>query len=499
MPTIKELFYKKAHGSNHHWWAFSVTSVSCIITTYDIGAVSICLPRVMTSFQTSLGVVSWVLLSYLLTNTSLLLPASRLGDMIGRKKIYIVGFIVFVSGSALCGFAQSAAQLILFRIFQAAGAAMLQTNTFAIISAVFPAKDRGKGLGFEATVASIGVTSGPAIGGLIVDTLGWRGIFFLNIPLGLAGIVMAHLILKEEIISEPPEKRTSGHFDLAGASLATLAIGSLLVCLTLGQGGNWSSWKTLLFLGLAALALITFPWLESGRTHPMVDIKLFKNRTFAFSNAARLISFIALSASALLMPFFLQLVLGYSPFQAGLLIAPASLVMAVASPISGWLTNRINTRTLTSIGMGLTGLSFYGMSRLTPLSGYMDILGLLGLLGLGMAIFQTPNNTAVMDSVPRKSFGVASGILAVVRESGRSLGTALASTIVVSSMFASVGKVSLYELKREGAVLQGGDILWALADGIEKTFIIASFFCIIGILFSVVIGKTERDRGTFGF
>ena len=493
--NIKKTFYKSVHGPKHHWWALSVTSLGAIITTYDTGAVNISLPQVMTSYQTNISTVSWVLLSYLLTTTSLLLPAGRLGDFIGRKKIYILGFIIFIAGSALCGISQSPWQLILFRILQGVGASMLQTNSFAIVAAVFPVRQRGKGLGFNSTLAAIGITSGPAIGGLIVHIVGWRGIFFLNIPVGLVGTVLAHLVLKEELVSPPPTEKHQRHFDLAGAGLASVGIVSLMIGLSLGQKGNWHSTNTLLFLGCAAFALAAFPWFESRRKHPLVDIKLFKNRTFVFNNVARLICFLATSSNSLLMPFFLQVISGYSPFKAGLFIAPLSVVFALISPISGWLTNYITTRILTSIGMAIMGLSLYSFSQLNPSSGYSDILGGLLLLGLGVGLFQTPNNTSVMDSVPKESFGIASGILALVRQTGHALGIAIASTIVVTSMYSTVGKISLYSIKRGARVLEQGDALAAFSDGIGKAFFFASLLCILGVIFSLIRGKTERDTG----
>lgn len=493
---LRKAFYKTVHGPNHHWWAFSVTSMGTFMTTYDMGAVNISLPSVMASFQTDLSAVSWVLLSFLLTSTALLLPAGRLGDMIGRKKIYNLGFIFFITGSALCGLSQSTVQLILFRMLQAVGASMLQTNSFAIISAVFPERERGKGLGFGSTIAGIGLTSGPVIGGLLVDALGWRGIFFLNVPIGLVGTVLAYVILKEEIVSTSSKKRAHGRFDMAGACLVTVAISSLLIGLSLGQKGNWSAWETRFFLSTAVLVLIAFPWFESRRAHPLVDITLFKNRNFAFNNAARFICFVVLTTAALLMPFFLQLILGYSPSHSGLLIAPATLVMAVSAPVAGWLTNHISSRILTFVGMTFMGLSLYGMSQLNASSGYSGIVGLLLLLGLGNGIFQTPNNTSIIDSVARERFGIASGIMALTRVAARAFGASLASTIVVGSMFSVAGNVSLYSLKHGGALTEGGDaLLSAFAQGIGKAFFFASLLCILGVIFSLIRSGTERDRG----
>lgn len=487
-------FYRTVHGHNHHWWVFSVTSIGTFMNTYDLGAVNISLPQMMASFQTSFTLATWVLLAYLLTSTVLLLPAGRLADMIGRKKVYNLGFLIFALGSGLCGLSQDPTQLIIFRVIQASGISLVQTSSFAITAAVFPEKELGKGLGFGMTMAAIGASSGPALGGLIVDMVGWRGIFFLNVMVALIGTLLGYLIIQEKVVSTISAK-TTRHFDLGGAVLSGVAVSSLLLGLSFWQEGSWSSWQTLFFLGVAAGTTAVFPWYEIRQAHPLVDMKLLKNRNFAFNNTARFIFFLALSANVLLMPFFLQIIQGYSPLQAGLLIAPMNVVIALVSPVAGWLTNHITSRTLASAGMAIIGLSFYLQSQLTSTSSPTDVLVALLLLGLGYGIFQTPNNTSVMDSVPREKFGLASGILSLVRQTGQSVGVALASTIVLTTMFPIVGRVSLFSLKREQALLGQADALNAFAAGIQQAFLAAALLCAVAVVFCLMRSKTARDEG----
>ncbi|MDP2646324.1 MAG: MFS transporter [Desulfobacterales bacterium] len=492
--NLKEAVSNRFHGPNYHWWALAVTCLGTFMSAYDGGAVGISLPRIMTSFKTSLTMVSWVLLSYLLVTSALLLPTGRMGDIWGRKKIFSLGFAIFFTGSALCGLSQNQMQLILFRIFQALGAAMLQTSSFAIVTSVFPERDRGKALGYFASMAAVGITSGPAIGGLIVSTLGWRSIFFLNVPLGLIGTVLAQLILKDETFPEK-SKKTLKHFDLPGACISAVAICGLLIGLTLGRQGNWFAYETCLSLGTAVAAMVIFPWFESRRAYPLVDMALFKNRTFSLNMIARFICFLGTSCTALLMPFFLQIILGFSAFKAGLLIAPVSLVYGIFSPISGWLANYIRTQILSSAGMGLMALAFYLLSRLDLSSDYPGVLGRFVLLGIGWSIFQTPNNTSIMDSVERNRFGITSGILAFVRQTGMALGVALGSTIVVASMFSTVGRVSIYSLKQDRGLLENTDALIAFSAGIGKAFWVVCLLCILGGVTTLLIGTTARDRG----
>ncbi|MDP2644524.1 MAG: MFS transporter [Desulfobacterales bacterium] len=494
LQKLKEAVYHKIQGPNQHWWGLAVVCMGTFMSTYDTGAVSVSLPLVMISFKTGLTMVSWVLIAYLLVSSSLLLPAGYLADILGRKKIYNTGFIVFILGSTLCGLSQNQVQLIIFRSFQAVGAAMLQTSSFAIVTSAFPARDRGRGLGFLSSMAAIGITSGPAIGGFIADTFGWRGIFFLNVPLGLAGAVMTYLVLQEDV-SPKPSSGLLQKFDLPGACISALAICSLLVGLTLGQRGNWSSFETLFFLGTGIAAMIIFPWYEAHRGNPLVDMALFKSRTFTVNNIARFICFLSTAATSLLMPFYLQVVLGFSPFQAGLLIAPISLIHAVLSPLSGWLANYIRTQVLSSCGMAIMALGLYLLSRLNLSYGVRDILLRLVLFGIGYGIFQTPNNTSIMDSVDRKMYGITSGIMAFVRQTGHALGAAMASAIVVTSMFSRVGSVSIYSLKRDRGLLADADALLAFAAGIGNAFLVVALLCSLGVVISLMRGKTVRDQG----
>ncbi len=492
--SIKQTFNNAVRGKNHHWWVLWVTSCGTFMTTYDLGAVSMSLPQIMASFKTSLAFTAWVLLAQLLTSTALLLPAGRLGDIVGRKKVYNIGFLIFITGSALAGLSQNLAQLVMFRILQASGAAMLQTNNFAIVAAVFPDRDRGKGLGTHAALAAIGATAGPALGGLILGLVGWRGIFFLNVPVGLMGALLAYIILDEKRVS-PPREKVVRSFDFPGAAIATVAVGSLLLGLSFGQERSWGAMETRFLLLTSAVALVAFPLFESRQRHPLVDTALLRNRTFAFNQTARLIMFLAIASTILLMPFYMQVVMGYSPFQTGMVIAPMSVVVGAVSPVSGWLTNRIATRFLSAFGMAVMGFGLFLTAQLTPSSTSGDIVWRVILIGIGHGVFQTPNNTSIMDSVGRESFGISSGIMSLVREIGRAVGTSLASVIVVSSMFSVVGPISLWSLKRQGASALDGAAILAFADGISKAFLAGALLCIPGIILCLTRGKTARDRG----
>jgi EmrB/QacA subfamily drug resistance transporter len=492
---LKRALYGVVHGPNHQWWALSVIAMGTFMATLSNSIINIGLPNIMEYFNASLTATEWVVLVYLLTTTALLLPAGRLSDLVGRKKTWILGLSIFTLFSAAAGASQTATQLIIIRGFQAVGAAMTMANGFALTATVFPAQKRGKAMGIVNAVAAIGVTSGPALGGLLLTAFGWRAIFYLNIPLGTIVVLMATLILREELVSTPKEQLEK-HFDIPGALLLGVGITSLLVGLSFGQEGNWSSPWVRLALLVAFVSFIAFPQLELRRQTPLVDLRLLKNRLFMGGNIARLMSFMSISAFTLLMPFYLQLVLGYRPLKAGLLMTPATLAIAFVSPVSGWLANKVSPRILCSAGLAISSLAFFWLSTLSLGASYIDVLSPLILLGLGQGMFQAPNTTSIMNAVPRESLGITSGFLALMRQIGHSLGIATAGALVAVSMVSVVGHASLHGLRAEMTSPDSGTVLLALADGIGKAYFAAGVMSVIGIVASLVRGSSARaERG----
>lgn len=486
---LKNAFYGVVHGPNHRWWAVSAIAMGSFMSTLSSSIVNITLPKMMEYFGASLTAAEWIVLAYLLTTTALLLPMGRLSDLVGRKKIWILGFLVFTIFSALAGASQTATQLIIVRALQAVGASMLMANSFALTAAVFPARERGKAMGFTNAAVALGTTSGPPLGGLLVTLFGWRSIFYINVPVGIVAILMASLILREELVSTPKEK-VEKHFDFLGAGVVAVFITSLLIGLSFGQEGNWSSiWVRLAFL-VALVSFIVFPQIELRRRSPLVDLSLLKNRLFLAGNLARLMSALAVSANTLLTPFFLQLVLGYKPLEAGLLMTPTALITAFTSPISGWLSDKISPRILCSTGLAIKTLGFFKLGTLSLSASYGDVLTCLVLLGLGHGLFQSPNSTSIMNAVPRERLGITSGFMALMRQTGHSLGFAIAGALVAVSMVSVVGHASLHGLQAEMASPDRMRILLAFAGGIRIAYFAAGGACIIAILASLFRGSS---------
>lgn len=473
-------------GENHKWWVLATVGVGVLMATLDASIVNIALPTILEDLNTNLLFVQWVLEAYLLAITVLLLPFGRLSDIVGRKRVYSAGFLIFVLGSGLSGFSRTAEELIAFRVLQAVGAAMILANGFAIVTAVFPPWQRGTALGSLGTVVAAGFALGPTVGGLLIDSLGWPWIFYVNVPIGIIGTTAAWVILNERVLSGG-RRQSPQRFDFAGAVLSVLALLALLMALTLGPEVGWIS-PLVLLLG-AAFVLLTaaFFVVEARLEQPLVDLSLFRRRTFTAGNVAGIMAFLAISANAFLMPFYLQLVQGYSPLQAGLLLTPTALVLAVVAPISGWLSDRIGARILSSVGLAINGVALLLLGSLSVDASYTQVLYWLLLLGFGQGMFQAPNNSSVMGDVPRDRLGIGSGILSMVRNLGQVVGLAVSASFLLGSLATVGGPSSL------GAIELGTlpsktnpELLSAFMVGFHDAYLAATGFAAVGVVASLV-------------
>lgn len=478
-------------GSRHKWWVLAVIDIGILMATLDASIVNIALPTILSSLRTTLVAAEWVLEAYLLTITALLLPFGRLADMFGRKKVYTIGFTVFTVGSVLCGLSPNVEGLIGFRVLQAVGAAMIMANGFAIVTAVFPATQRGVALGINGTVVATGFTLGPTIGGLLIATLGWRSIFFVNLPVGIVGTLAAVAILNERLVTHSEGGRRP-NFDVAGAVLSTCALLALLVGLNAGPDLGWASPVALASFALFFVLGAGWVVVESHKEDPLVDLSIFRRRTFSAGNLAGLLSFLAISANAFLMPFFLQLVLGYSPIQAGLLMTPTALVMAVIAPVSGWLSDRVGARLLSSVGLAINGAALLLLGTLTAGAHYSEVLRWLVLLGLGQGLFQSPNNSSVMGDVPRAQLGVGSGLLSMVRNVGQVVGIAVSASFLLSSLSRVTGDGGMGSLATVTPGSMAPAFLAAFIQGMHTAYWAAAVFAAVGVAASLVRGARTR-------
>lgn len=420
---------------HYKWLVMGVVALGTLMATIDSSVVNIALPVISRQFHAGITSAVWVTLSYLLTVTVLLLIFGRLGDLLGRQRVYGWGFLVFTIGSALCGLSGSLGQLIFFRAVQAVGAAMMFANGGAIITAVFPASERGRALGINGSVVSTGLALGPSLGGFLLDWAGWRSIFYINLPIGLTGMLaMRFLLHPEEAGPEHPR------FDFWGAFLLGAGLLAFTLALTQGRQVGWDSLWVVGGLALAGLSLGAFLLQERRAAHPMIDLNLFRNRLFTAANAAGFLNFVAGFSNVLLMPFYLQQLKGFSPSQAGLMMTAVPLTTLFVAPLSGWLSDRLGSVGLSSGGLFLNAVGFLWLSRLDGTVSPAEVTWRLILVGVGNGLFQSPNNSAVMGAVPRPRLGVASGFIALVRNLGMVTGLAIAGAVFEARQAALQGQ-----------------------------------------------------------
>lgn len=450
----------------YKWKAMLTIWVGIFMATLDASIVNVALPTLTEYFNTEITTIEWVIMAYLLTITSLLLSLGRLSDMFGRKNIFASGLAVFTLGSGLCALSASEGQLILFRVVQGIGAAMMMATGVAIVTNAFPPKERGKAMGFIGTVVAIGSMAGPVIGGFLIESVGWQAIFYINIPVGIIGVAVALNTLRKDEITKGQT------FDIPGALALFIGLVSLLLALSRGQELGWRSRYIILLFILSIVFFILFIVIEARAKQPVMELRHFRNRQFAFASISTLISFIAMFGVMLLMPFFLEGELGYSTQEVGMAFLALPLVMSVTSPASGWISDRTNSYVLSSMGIGVASISILSLGFLSSGSSFVDVVFRLSLLGLGMGLFQAPNNSIIMGSLPKEQLGIAAGTLGTMRNMGMVIGVAV-SGAVFSSRYAFYGGT-------------GASFLPAFKD----TYIVSAIICGIAVLTSLV--RTER-------
>ncbi len=423
---------KQAAGARGKWVILLAVGVGTFMSALDHSIVNTILPVVREEFHAGITTIEWVVTIYLLTIGGLLLTFGRLGDLRGNKPVYLSGFGLFLFGSLLSGRAVSPGFLIGARAVQGLGAAMLAANSPAILTKGFPAQERGRALGIQSMMTYLGLTAGPSLGGWLAATAGWRSVFYVNIPVGLLALFLGYRYIPREARPEAGEG-----FDTSGALLFFGGLVVLLYGLSVGPDWGWSSAHLILLL-LGAVALLgAFLAVERRAVSPMLDLTLFRSRTFSVATVSAVLNYVCLFSVVFLMPFYLIQGRGLSPAQAGLVLTAYPVVMALSAPASGWLSDRIGSRLLSSLGMGIMSAGLLLLAALRPDSDYGQVAFSLGVVGLGTGIFVSPNSSALMGAAPRARQGIAAGILATARNTGMMLGVGAAGAIFASVTVAS--------------------------------------------------------------
>lgn len=393
-----------------------------ILGPIDASIVNTILPTITQSFHVDISTAQWVTMIYLLIISSLLLFYGRLGDILGYRKVYLFGLGGFVVASGLCSLASTIRWLIAFRALQGLTAGLTMAVPFAIVTASFPPEERGKALGINAISISVGLALGPSLGGFITSLANWRLVFLINVPIGLAALVWGYLVI-------PKLKGEPGKVDAAGVVTAFISLFSILFFVRRLQSHGMDQVSGLVLLA-AVSAGAAFFRIESTSRQPLLDLDLFRNQTFSFANVSALLNFMAQYVMVFITPFFLQRLLEYPPNRVGLVMTAFPLATITMAPFSGSLSDRVGSRTPACIGAAICTVALLLMSRLTDLSGGMDVAWRLALFGIGTGLFQSPNHSAVMGNAPRSHLGVASGILGTMRNVGMVFGVAAGGAVL---------------------------------------------------------------------
>lgn len=445
--------------------ALFIAVLAGFITPFDLSAVNIALPAIGAEFGMDAVALGWIPTAYLLSSAVFLVPFGRIADLYGRKKVCLAGLLTFAISSLLMVFSPFTLALILFRVMQGAGAALIFGTAVAILTSVTPPGERGKALGIYTTSVYLGLSLGPFIGGFLTQHLGWRSIFLVNIPTGAAAIAL--LLWKLE--GEWADGR-GGDFDLKGA----VVYGIMLVTLIYGLSSLPSPPGIALIL-VSLVFLLLFLWHEWQTKCPLLDLTLLReNRPFAFSNLAAFLNYGATFAVTFFLSLYLQYVRGFSPSYAGVVLVTQPLVQAILSPAAGRLSDRVDPGKVASVGMALNAAGLLLLSALQEGTAMEYVFAVLLLMGLGFALFSSPNTNAIMSTVAPRCYGIASGMLGTMRLVGQMFSMGIAMTLVTLY----VGRVEIGTLQHP-----------LFMEGMKNGFLIFFILCAAGVYASLVRGR----------
>jgi EmrB/QacA subfamily drug resistance transporter len=430
---------------NKKWWTLAAVSVGLFMIMLDNTVVNVALPSIRRSLGMSLEGLEWVVAGYALTFAAFMLIGGKLADFFGRRLIFMVGLAVFTGASLVCGLAPNGGFLIGARVVQGLGGAMMNPATLSIITATFAPRERGKAIGIWAGVSAMALAIGPLVGGLLTEHVNWHWIFFVNVPVGIAGLFAIPIF-----IDESRDESAQQRLDVPGLVASAVGLFSLTYAFIEANNYGWTSARILGAFAIAVVGLISFVLLERHQRTPMLDLSLFRNRTFGGANAAMLFVGLAMFGTFFYVSLYMQNVLGYSPVQAGASFLPMTLLIILIAPRAGALTDKVGSRWLVGGGMTLLAAMLFYFTQLGLHESFWALLPGFLLGGVGMGMTMTPTTAAAMSAVAVDKAGVGSAVLNSARQVGGSLGIAVMGSIVASSSGYLVG---FHDALRVGSLL----------------------------------------------
>ncbi len=456
---------------NKKWWTLAAVAFGLFMIMLDNTIVNVALPSIERSLHMSISSLEWIVTAYALTFAALLITGGKLGDLYGRRKMFMAGLVVFTLASLACGLAPSAGFLIGARAVQGVGAALMNPATLSIITATFPPKERGQAIGIWAGVSALALAIGPLVGGLIVDNINWHWIFYVNVPVGVVGIIVSRLV-----IAESRDTSREQSIDIPGLVTSSGALLALSYALIEGNRHGWGSAEIIgLFIGSAVL-LAVFIWLELRQRLPMLDLGLFKIGSFVGANIVAMLVSLGMFGVFFFISLYVQNVLGYSPTKAGAIFLPMTVLIIVVAPIAGKLSDRVGSRWLMGSGMGILGVSLLLYQRIGLHTGFWSLLPQLVVGGIGMALTMSPMTSAAMGSVPVDKAGVGSGVLNSFRQVGGSLGIALMGAILLTYQHPTTSKVVAAQ---------------QYVNGLHAALLVSAFIAFAAAAVAIVLVRTK--------
>ncbi len=457
-------------SENRKWWTLGAVAVGLFMIMLDNTVVNVAVPSIQRDLGVGLSELQWIVTGYALSFAALMLTGGKLADMLGRRRIFVIGIVIFTIASLFCGLAESGQSLIGWRIVQGVGAALMNPATLAIISATFPPRQRGMAIGIWAGVSALALAIGPLVGGLLTEHLSWSWVFFVNVPVGVLGVAASYLL-----IDESRDMSEEQRLDLAGLLTSGLGLFALTYGLIEANTYGWTSARIVGSFVAAAVLLASFVVLELRQRVPMLDLTLFRNGTFAGANVVILMVGLAMFGVFFFVSLYMQNILGFSAVQAGAAFLPMTVLIILVAPIAGKLSDRIGSRWLMTGGMTLLGIQLLYYSTLGVNANFWDLLPALLIGGVGMSLTMTPSAAAIIGSVPTDKAGVGSAVMNSMRQVGGSIGVALIGAIIA----AKVGDQRSPE---------------AFVDGFSTALVVASGFAFVGAVVAAVTVRKVRHE-----
>jgi EmrB/QacA subfamily drug resistance transporter len=419
--------HRFVNDENSRWWTLGAMCFALFMVMLDNTVVNVSLPSIQRSLHASLSALEWTVNAYTLTFAVLMVTGGRLGDIFGRRRMFIFGVVVFGISSAAIGFAPSDTLLVSFRAIQGIGAAFMMPATLSIITQAFPPEQRGMAIGTWAGVSALALAIGPVVGGILTEDVSWRAIFFINPPIAIIATAVTLFAARES-----RDETVGKTVDIAGIAALTVGLTALVLALVEGNSWHWGSARILGLFALALVGIVAFVAIERRVKAPMIDFSFFRSRTSAGANLVGFLVTFAMFAQFFFVTLYMQNILHYSPIQTGVRFLPSTLVIIVMGPLAGRLTDRVGARPLMTLGLVTVSAAILIQAQITVHSGYGLLLPGFVLMGVGMGLVMSPMSTAAMNAVDRTKAGAASGVLSMSRMVGSTFGVAIMGALVTT-------------------------------------------------------------------